>query len=1532
MAENQQGNPQATTNTFNKGMLKDYNETFVGEGQYTHARNAVNNSHDGQVGIIGNEPSNINCVNLPYTLIGTVHLGDDQWAVFTTDDLDSEIGIFDESACTYQKQLNSKCLNFRKSNLITGVFRRRYDCERLVYWDDGRNPTRVIDIDNVQQYFNYVDTYVNNCRVRNYLNTVNCESLRLAPLITHPCLTIKKGKVPGTLPNGSYQACIAYTVNQVKVTDYLGLTAVQPIWSHDNVNGSLEIIVTDIDRDFDEFELVILSNVNAQTVAKRIGYYSTSQGIIHVDRWNLEFVNVSVADIVFRSEAIEKSDAMYSINNYLLRVGTYSKFKFNYQPLANQIRAKWVAVQYPNDYYEKGNNKTGYLRDEVYSFFIRFVYNTGEFSESYHIPGRAPLPGDEANITGIANDAFETTGPSPFSRKVWQVKNTAIVDSNIQSSPSYLEGGTIIASGRMAFWESEEYYPDNNPTVWGNLCGKKIRHHKMPDETVDNFPATFDTGGPGVPGGTKLVLLGVAFENIAAPLDNNGNPIESIVGYQILRGSREGNKSIIAKGIICNMRDYPIPGNTQRGLFQNYPYNDLRPDPYLTTDLVNGTNGDSNGNVNYSKMSSYRKDIFSFHSPDVTFSNPFLNVSELKIYNEYVGNVSGFFETPYRHPRFKVLANFVKFISDIVGAVAGVNIIAQGLEFTGTEDLPIAFTFPPLQPPPLPPAGGGVANLWATVLGWIEYAIRLALWVIITGALFLLAAYFTEVQSEKVMQIFRYLVPRIQYCSQFISSGFYNRTVPSRLGNRRRRIDQAAYISPHIQYFTKQNPVEVLQVNNLYRSKFAIVAIDNSAANIEDPLTTDDSRWIFSEAPGSTISAHHAALKINLPTQYGQLESIKQLPIDTCINPIRTSTLLRESTEVLFGGDIYVSRFTEKNTMFFFTTWLMGEPDETEYDYTLYINIPYPRHWINSSIVKLHLLQQPSTFRSLDARQNGGFLNAFYLSRGFFYLFNSGVREFFIESEVNCAYRDWDEEIAKRHYDPTRFTELAAMFRSDIIKSGNFYKYDYNLSINKLFNSSISWGNTLPRDYNPLTYESCFTYRPNRVIYSLPQQDENKKDNWRLFLTNNYKDFQSRVTSIKPINKTGGFFMMAYQSPLQFMGLEELKVDGTGAKLTIGDGGLFQQPMQAIVNTDASYEYGSNQSRFSSVNTLHGLFYVSQNQGKVFQYTGQLNEISNGGLKWWFSRYLPSQLLLQYPNYPLYDNPVKGVGVQCIYDNTNEILYITKKDYKPKFQTFTFDSDGNMFTASGVKINFDDKDYFEDASWTISYDPKSKSWVSFHDWIPTFLIPGKNHFLSVKDNSIWKHNVVCSSYCNFYGVDYPFEVEFVSATGQQVNSMRNLEYLLEVYTMYNNCRDKFHILDENFDQAMIYNSEQISGILELVLKSKNDAVNLLSYPQIGANTIKIQYSKEENKYRFNQFWDITKDRGEFASVNLPMLNIEPNGYKFNINPAYVNYSKAALERKKFRHNVNRIFLRKVKSGQNKYLFKISNQKILQSPR
>lgn len=1588
MAEQSQ-NPGAVTNTFTKGMVKDYNDTFVGEGLWTHARNAVNNSHDGQVGVIGNEPANLKCITLPYPLIGYVHLSDDQWVVFTTNDVDSEIGIFDESACTYTKVVNDRCLNFKRSHLITGASRRKFDCNRLVYWSDGLNPDRFMDV--FEPPFKYTEQIVDGCAIKTIIEPrqLDCELIRLAPLMVQPCLTLSKGKTAGTLPNGSYQAAIAYTINGARVTDYIGLSEVQSLFSHENLTGSLELVVNTVDKEFDEFELVIISNVNQQTVARRVGIYSTNQGTIYIDTLSPELITVPLSGVLLRSEPIERSDAIYRVNDYLLKVGIYSKYKFNYQQQANKIITRWTAVEYPADYYFKGGNNVGYMRDEQYSFFIRWVYNTGERSESYHIPGREATAAERQFDLGT--DAYETSlGVSP---ERWQVQNTGSVTSITRTILS--DGGIVVASGQMAYWESTERYPDNKPEIWGDLCGKPIRHHKFPDETVSTVLNTNNNDGK------NIVLLGVQFENISIPVDQNGNVITSIIGYEILRGSREGQKSIIAKGLFNNLREYYIPGNNDvRGLYQNYPYNDLSPDNYLTfnpqivfpddpniasllpvtsnpnenqnwIDAADNENPEDDDKVKDNAKSRrressaklkqlreqlkngfsdleesdadalfiYKRNYLSFHSPETTFTRPFLGVSEVKIYQEIHGKAFGLFDYPYKHPKFKTVTNFSGYFSSVLATIVGIgNILSVfacdgNMTLPGTDKLSYQKKLTLCKMPNFPVGGGGQFLGTGGNVTFPNPFIAISNAIVGTYNLTMAIAMSyieADIVGEQILNVIYGMIPKRQNALQYMSHGFYNQGLPTSEGDRRFQVVNASYVDEGIQGFDPD-----YSINNVYRSNFVAVNIHRDK---NDPTVVDGSRFRIGAAyekirqvVRSTISGHYGALKVTVPAQYGQIDQIKQVPVSTCVHRVDSSMSKdKYFTGVLFNGDTYINRFTEKNTMYFFNEWLFGEPDEYEFDYRNHINVAYPRFWINSERQDFKLFKPVSMYRHLDKRKS----SLFFVNQGYFYLFNSGVRDFFVESEINLAYRDWEDLIAKRHYDPYRFTDYQIMFRSDNIRNNNFYKYDYSLSVSKLFHNYVSYGTVLPRYYDPVKFATCFTYRPSRVNYSLPQEEEGVKDNWRIYLANNFREFGSPVTAIKTINRTGALFMMRRQSPVQFTGVDQLQTDA-GTKITVGDGGLFQQPLQNLVNTDASYEYGSCQSKYATISTIHGVFWVSQDQGKVFQYAGQLNEISREGMKWWFANYLPSNLLKVYPDYPLHDNPVRGVGVQMIYDNTNEIIYITKKDYVPLDTNLVYDNDGNFFVIrNGVRtrVNLTDTQYFTPAHWTISYDPKNKMWISFHDWIPTFLIPGKAHFMSVNTDSIWKHNVRCDQYANFYGVSHPFEVEFVSSTGQTVTSTRNVEYLLEVYQHHNSCADKFHVLDANFDMAMVYNSEQISGLLQLELKDKANPLTLLNYPQIRNQSIGIQYSKEEHKYRFNQFWDITRDRGEFNNVNVPMFLTAPNGYEYQANPQYINYNKAVLERKKFRHTYNRVWLRKMNSGSQKFLFKMINTKMLQSPR
>jgi hypothetical protein len=139
--------------------------------------------------------------------------------------------------------------------------------------------------------------------------------------------------------------------------------------------------------------------------------------------------------------------------------------------------------------------------------------------------------------------------------------------------------------------------------------------------------------------------------------------------------------------------------------------------------------------------------------------------------------------------------------------------------------------------------------------------------------------------------------------------------------------------------------------------------------------------------------------------------------------------------------------------------------------------------------------------------------------------------------------------------------------------------------------------------------------------------------------------------------------------------------------------------------------------------------------------------------------------------------------------------------------------------------------------------------------------------------------------------------------------------------------DRWHDLDWNFDEAVIYNSEQVSGLLTLDLTPKNNVVLLNQYPIINATDIQILYSKEEQKYRFNQFWDITDDRGEFTGIERPIWITTLNGYIKQLNTTNLNYAKAAMQHKKFRHYYNMVLLRKNVSGDRKMLLKLNNSKM-----
>ena len=1856
MAKDIQNTGQTVTNSFIKGLNKDSDPSYVQEGMWTHARNVSNNTFEGDLGTLSNESANYLCLTtgdtMPTTggfsiavterkIIGAIHLFSDKWIIFTAghnvtgEPITSEIGLFEEERCIYRPIVQDRCLGFDKRYLISGATREKEDCSWQVYWADGLNPDRYLNIGDPQTWptsdyswlgggsttMNFYSNgtqqilwpgvewnelcndglacyqvspgiwpvgcpSVNACITCVPTNTLNCANIRLARLMETPCLNLTLGQSGGTLRNGTYFATIAYSIKGQKVTDYFSQSNNQLVWHPNDFQGSLTLEVEADSKNFDEFILVIVQNINQGTVARKIGIYSTRTTVIALDQIKEDLVSVPLQFLPIQTPVFEKSDQISEVNNYLLRVGPTAKFDFNYQPLANLIKTKWASVEYPSNYYVQGGSKGSYLRDEVYAFFIRWVYDTGDKSASYHIPGRAPVSGETAASTNKNALATDDRYFEIFDTATQDISTTVFPDATLNANGQWVlpDGGVILKTGQMAYWESTEKYPDDRPDIYNasyhcwtgvttpstdyDLCGLPIRHHKFPNNCLSNntihFAPNTTNNGDNV---LNIRLMGVYFENIIFPKDNDGNLIPSIVGYEILRGSREGNKSIIAKGMLNNFRTYnltgnagvsPSPGTIKKGLYANYPFNTIRPfynsnnpanhnyqfnDPYFKIPFANNPNGN---NVDDQQVP---LDIVSFHSPDTMFRTPFLSTTELKIYGYLRGRSSQQFIEPNQHPEFKLLADAVLYPIYLAGVIESIISLLGKRTYNLPEMLPAsgvsdafgavpglyASTIAPLVIPVTGPlalyntffdtyfasgvalADAGLSLVGApTAAGVAEAALITALNataiaqvnapIVQTGtvefprysylptpfralgAVNQLLYYFSE-GADVAQKLILAVTPYRQFALQMISHGFYNNMLANGVNDTFRfKLDDSFYIRDNFQqvpyYQTNTGAGINYTINNLKRSDTVVLRTKSgpylnpafpSGVNtgpkyitdifgrfIDQSLTTlgtlnqygavspvNLSTFTGNGLPDfkntdipflAPIASHYAGIKVRLRNQYGQLPSVKQITITPCEqkltdypnfifpqqatsgfcninNQVFNNVISR--TPLFFGGDTYINRYTEKNSMFMFYDWLFGQPDGFEYNYYLRKMIPNPRFWVNSVEYDVGNLAPanfnnptpgtgglPTAFYNLDyyaptfLNPNrfydytddtlGGFPDTypgvFSAKEAKFYLAVSSVRDFYVESDVLVDFRDMGDNEWDKNYDVNRYTDLFAMFNIDPqnITRGNTYRYDYSLSISKLYNQYFSAGNLQSRFYDPEIAKLCYTYYPDRIYYSLQQQDESFKDSWFIYLANNYKEFKSQISGVKSINKSGLFITFKNDSPVMYQGVDTLQTE-SATKITIGDGGLFSQPGQAVINADKPYEYGSSQNRLSVINTPAGLYYVSQNQAKIFKYGEGLKEISQIGLKWWFSLFLKYKLTDAFPNYPWQDNSVAGIGIQSVYDNLNSVLYFTKKDYEVRTEyenkleyvpLVTARSQtvygrqlsrgqGDFFVINdGGTINMydtyklEENKIFKNASWTVSYDPKNEFWISFHDWHPDLVIPTKRTFLTTKNNKGYTHNYSCNQFCNYYGNDYPFEIEIPIATGQSVTTLKSMEYILECYKRSDNCVDQFQVLDFNFDKAVVFNAEQVSGYLNLNIFPKNNVTLSLQYPKSNNSIIiepnlaasvgfDILFSKEENKYRFNQFWDITKDRGEFPNnSNYPptgplipgttqllgnyseeyLWNTEPNGYIKILNPNNLDINKSLLQRKKFRHYLNFLHLRKDVSGNVNMLLKLSNSK------
>ena len=603
--EQEQGNIRQEFNAASTGLNMDRSVTQIPKGQLTYALNASVENFDSNSVNYQNEPGNEFCLDFPegYVLIGEHFIQERNKHVFFLTNPEtggSEIGYMDNNDCIYRKYINAPCLNFNINNPIHKAVHRTTECTTEVYWTDGLNPRRYIDLN--PENLPYVLIGGTPACDPVYSDQIDCNGLNVQPNFTVPQLEVTRITTGGELIAGTYQFAIQYCdANSNPFTSYYSVTNPTPVADPSittpdfnyPVGKSIELTVSNLETSglYQHFNLAVIKTVNGITSVELIGTYfidGSSQVITYTGQIKTD-IRLTVNDIFEKFPYYEVAQDITAVRDILVWDQLTSIERINYQQIASGITLQWETYRIPStETYANEFNATnlrGYLRDEVYAFEIVFLLKNGKQTDGFHIPGRIANGNDLVPVP-VTNDDFigdpdPITGTSPY----WKIYNTATFTG---FSPGYSTATDYKGPyqyGEFAYWESTEEYPCNED-VWGDLAGKRIRHHKFPDALVSPiFESALFTGQDTMviqrdaifPMGVKIDVQQV--QTLIESSNLTDAQKSEIAGFKIIRGDRSTNKSIVAKGILRNMGKYNREGTEY--YFPNYPYNDLRKDPFL---------------------------------------------------------------------------------------------------------------------------------------------------------------------------------------------------------------------------------------------------------------------------------------------------------------------------------------------------------------------------------------------------------------------------------------------------------------------------------------------------------------------------------------------------------------------------------------------------------------------------------------------------------------------------------------------------------------------------------------------------------------------------------------------------------------------------------------------------------------------------------------------------------------------------------------------------------------------------------------
>ena len=1534
--------------------------------------NGVIENTEGDFGFIGNEESNILSFDLPadYIPIGQVGVGNNETVIFLANETNPlGVGVVNSMIIlkkedSYELVISSTLLNFRVSNQIDAIFRLRRGCERVIYWVDGLNVPRYFNIDKPHLFKTLGAWDVDKFALfRKYESIPTFDNVEI--------------EENGNILAGSYNAAIQYVDEDLNPTEWI--TTSDPILiyhSRTNTNfyeirgstnkqtqyqsfgptgKSIKFTFGNLDSTYPYYRVAIIEANNGSGQISKV----TTSDIISTITTQYTFTGnnptiLTENEILEFKEYIETADHIEQLENRLLLAGTKGKQAnlCKLQKYASMIRAEGVSDTINlTDITTEGNpkrgtvyfEKTGYQPGEIYSFGIVYVFKDGSLSPVYHIPGTHPSMVSQ-------NGVPKPTVYGDFHMNVGAVAN----------------GGNSLTTAKY-----------NNPAncdedYWGKdseghvLEGEAVRHHRFPTRKEENLSWVTKTDSV-----TNYYILQLIIANIN-PLILYTETFE--VEYKL------------------NGVTYTYPSTTVSNVVITAPVTiNIAVSIYLATDIVVTIGGvDYNYPADFPVadgdglwgISSTIENRPSSVVEATTMGIVFYNIYQPEEFND---EITGYYivrnertdinkmvlDTVALRPMV-VYENFIGFGTQVPTGLTS-SISDEYFAFVGGEHL--------------------FHNKEYTSVDRIEMVEqRTVMTPAVTDA-----GVATQETTEDVMAGTSY-DPEVAKKGTTDYDGFSLHTYSYLTGNTTANYAFGLSFAPDSVFYLPALSSYVDGVNEIYNT-----TSDNRIGVIKTDV-------VSGAAINAAVGEGHAVwaiLRKNVSDPYSDFrtlpyykETVNPILFNGCNDPDPCKT------DVIYHGDTFTSAINYNTTCYYSTVlaerlikrgvWktilgvalmIVGVVVGVIFSETV-VGIPLGGAMVQAGLAllksgvtaqklaKAYLEDYDKGLRNTlgDTRIVAAFPTySSSVNDDEIQFFNYTFKNLFLESTVNANLRVGSTGIVSDFMDAYNFNITSDQMNQYVLEK--LTVLDENQQDGRLFQgiTAAEIYETNP-DYErinkqkvffhlPIEYDCCspcLECFPQRIYYSQQAFQEELADNYRVFLANNYRDIEGETGIITDLFKIQNNLYIHTESALWHLP-QNIQERITGDVVSyIGTGEYFSIPPRKIV--DAHNSSGGTRHKWATVKTMYGVFFVSDNERKVFLFNGtELKDISSQGMFQWFRKNVTFNANEQYKDYndnrtyEYLNNPSNplGLGFVATFDENKQRLIFTKKDFlidKATDDHRIYYSDGHFYYFENYQDTIDtyesngytylgitfDKMYFikveqvydigvgdfimetttvdvtgflydeyigSDASWTLSYSLKTNTWTSFHSYLPNFYLYNDNMFYSWKhgDNGLWKHKREGHYQC-FYGDGFrqPFIVEYVSLSNPLVTRIWDYLEFLTTAKKYHVDYDQFYE-DRyvTFNKIMLYNSHQNTGELTMEVKNTKLLPENYLFQQITNVASNIVLDKNEIN------WSINNIRNKVDDYTLPMFNstIEDIQSEYFIdkiiNPLVMDMNKTWSQQEKF---------------------------------